>query len=226
MVSVVIAAFNEAQTIVESVAEALQCPGAREVIVVDDGSCDLTADLAASAGATKVIRLARNSGKAAAMAAGVAEACSDIILFLDADITGLTPDKMSSIVQPVVDGRFEMYVGVRARKTIWLNRLLRYTPIIGGERAVTRRLWNSVPQHYREGFKIEIALNHRAKQFERKMGFALITGTVHQIKEKKYGLLEGLLRRALMIADIMVISFQIYIWDAAKSKLLAARSGE
>ncbi len=226
MVSVVISAFNEAQTVAESVAEALQCPGAREVIVVDDGSTDRTAELAASAGATKVIRLAQNSGKAAAMAAGVDAASDDIILFLDADVTGLTPDKLSAIVQPVVDGRYEMFVGVRARKTILLNRLLHYTPIIGGERAVTRRLWNSVPQRYREGFKIEIALNHRAKQFERNMGFSLIAGTIHQIKERKYGLFTGLLRRTLMIGDILFISCQIYLWDAARQKLFGPRHND
>lgn len=186
---------------------------------MDDGSSDMTADLAARAGASKVIRLAQNGGKAAAMAAGVQAASDDIILFLDADITGLTPDKLSSIVQPVIDGRFAMFVGVRARKTIWLNKLLHYTPIIGGERAVTRQLWDSVPQRYREGFKIEIALNHRAKHFAHGMGFALIPGTVHQIKEKKYGLFTGLLRRVLMIADLLVISGQIYLWDAALGKL-------
>jgi glycosyltransferase involved in cell wall biosynthesis len=215
MVSVVIVAFNEARTVGYCVTAALQCPSAHEVIVVDDGSTDKTAEVAASAGATKVVRLEQNSGKAAAMAAGVRVASHDIILFLDADVTGLTPQMLSRIVQPVVDERFEMYVGVRARETIWLNKLLHFAPIIGGERAVTRRLWDAVPSRYREGFKIEIALNHTAKQFEHKMGFELIAGTVHRIKERKYGLITGLLRRTGMIVDILIVSFQIYIWDTA-----------
>jgi len=219
MVSVVIAAFNEAATVGQCVQEALQCTYAREVIVVDDGSSDNTAELARQAGATSVLVLNQNSGKAAAMAAGVQAAKHDVILFLDADVTGVTPQMLSRIVEPVVDGRVEMYVGVRMRKTIWLNKLLRYTPIIGGERAVTRRLWDAVPGRYREGFKIEIALNHTSKQFDGKMGFELIDGTVHHIKEQKYGLLAGLLGRILMIGDILKISFQIYVWDWAIGKL-------
>lgn len=212
MVSVVIPAFEEMDTVASCVRSAQNCPGAIEVIVVDDGSSDGTADAAEAAGAT-VIRLTTNSGKAAAMNAGVRAAKSDVILFLDADVTGFTPEILGKVITPVVDGRYEMYVGVRARQTIWLNRLLHFFPILGGTRAITRRLWDAVPNTYREGFKIEIALNHTAKQFERKMGFELISGTQHHIKEKKYGLGVGIVRRLGMIADIVRISFQIYIWD-------------
>ena len=106
-----------------------------------------------------------------------------------------------------------MYIGLRARQTLWLNKLLHYFPIIGGERAVTRRLWEAVPGNYREGFKIEIALNHTAKQFEAGMGFELIADTRHPTKEEKYGLWLGLIRRQSMIVDVLFISAQIYLWN-------------
>lgn len=217
-ISIVIPAFDEAGTIAHCVGEALLCREASEVIVVDDGSADATAEVAAAAGA-RVIRLERNGGKAAAMNAGVRHAQNDIILFLDADVTGHTPEALSRIIQPVLSGQYEMYVSLRARKTLWLNRLLHFFPIIGGERALTRQLWDAVPKHYQEGFKIEIALNHTSKQFERGMGFELIGGTVHHIKEKKYGLMLGFVRRLLMIADVVMISAEIYIWDYARSGL-------
>lgn len=216
-VSIVIPAFDEVNTIAPCVQGALRCVEAGEVIVVDDGSSDGTAAAAETAGA-RVVRLVRNGGKAAAMNAGVHEARHDIILFLDADVTGITPEAMTRILQPVLHGTFEMYVGLRARKTVWLNRLMHFFPIIGGERAVTRRLWEAVPKNYREGFKIEIALNHTSKQFERGMGFEFIKGTRHHIKEEKYGLRLGFTRRMLMVADVVTISGQIYIWDPALTK--------
>jgi polyprenyl-phospho-N-acetylgalactosaminyl synthase len=218
MVSIVIPAFDEAATIGCCVKEALNCCEASEVIVVDDGSADGTADAAEAAGA-KVIRHARNAGKAAAMNTGVRAASHDVILFMDADVTGYTAAKLSSIVQPVMNGQFEMFVGIRARKTLWLNRLLHFFPIIGGERAVTRRLWESVPKCYQEGFKIEIALNNSSKKFGRGMGFQLIAGTHHHIKEKKYGLVRGFVRRLAMIAEVLMVSVQIYIRDPATNWL-------
>lgn len=173
--------------------------------MVDDGSTDGTAG-------ANVVRLLNNGGKAAAMNAGVRAAKHDILLFLNADVTGHTSETLSRIVQPVIKAQYEMYVGLRARKTLWLNRLLHFFPLIGGERALTRRLWEAVPKHYQEGFKIEIALNQTAKQFEPGMGFELIANTRHHIKEKKYGLRLGLIRRMSMIVDVVMISAEIYLW--------------
>ncbi len=224
MVSVVIPAFNEADTIAEVITSALLHPDVHEVLVVDDGSSDATAQAAQAAGA-RVIRNARNSGKAAALDAGVRGAKSGILLFLDADVTGHTQQSLSQILQPVLDGRFEMYVGVRARSTVILNSALRFFPIIGGERALTRRLWEAVPTNCRRGFQIEIALNYTAKQFEKGMGFALVHDTHHRIKEKKYGLLIGLVRRMGMIGDILAISFRLYIlgWLKRRATGIKAR---
>jgi polyprenyl-phospho-N-acetylgalactosaminyl synthase len=215
MVSAVIPAFNEAATIAEAASVAVAHADILEVIVVDDGSTDGTARAAERAGAT-VVRLDHNQGKALAMEAGVKAASHDIILFLDADVTGLTSESLDRIMQPVVDGRHEMYVGLRARKTLWLNRIMRISPIIGGERALTRRLWHAVPGKYKKRFQIEIALNYTAKHFEQGMGFELVTGTVHRVKEQKYGLARGLFGRLRMIADILAISIRLYILDAIR----------
>ncbi|MCP1675423.1 glycosyltransferase involved in cell wall biosynthesis [Natronocella acetinitrilica] len=210
MVSVVIPAFNEVDTIAGVIASARQHPRVEEVIVVDDGSGDATTQVAEAAGA-RVIRLDRNAGKTAALDAGVRSAKADILLFLDADVTGHTQQTLSQIMQPVIEGRFEMNVGLRARSTLMLNRALRYFPIIGGDRALTRRLWEAIPANGVDGFEIEIVLNYTSKQFEKGMGFELVYGTSHRIKEKKYGVALGAARRAGMIGAILSISFRLYI---------------
>lgn len=210
MVSVVIPAFDEVGTIGASVAAALRHPLVGEVLVVDDGSRDGTGQAAARAGA-RVVRLEQNRGKAAALGAGVRRARHDVILFLDADVTGHTDATLTRIMQPVIDGRYEMYVGVHARSTMWLNRLLHFFPIIGGERALTRTLWESVPAVHKNGFQIEIAMNYSSKHFERGMGFELIRGTVHHTKEQKYGFRLGFWRRQCMVFDIIAISFRLYV---------------
>lgn len=210
MVSVIIPALNEAETVGTKIAEVIGHPDVREVIVVDDGSDDRTAAIAAAAGA-RVIALTQNGGKASALEAGVAAAASDLLLFMDADVTGYDHALLSRIIDPVVAGRYEMFVGIRARHTYWLNRTLHFFPIIGGERALTRELWAAVPTSHKQGFQIEIAMNYCAKHVGRGMGFELIPGTRHHTKERKYGLAVGLARRAGMIRDVVSISVRLYI---------------
>ena len=84
--SVVIAAHDEADTIADVVQRATAAlEGAcLEVVVVDDGSTDGTAALAAAAGA-RVIRLAQNQGKGAALRAGIEASRGDWLVFIDAD---------------------------------------------------------------------------------------------------------------------------------------------
>jgi glycosyltransferase involved in cell wall biosynthesis len=89
--SVVIPAYNEADRLATTL-HALQAATAGqsvEVVVVDDGSADTTAEVAAATvdpGADRVVRLERNSGKGAAVRAGVLASTGDAVLYMDADL--------------------------------------------------------------------------------------------------------------------------------------------
>jgi glycosyltransferase involved in cell wall biosynthesis len=220
-VSAVVPARNEGRTIRNVVEVLVGHPLVSEVIVVDDASTDDTAERAREAGAT-VLAMPQNGGKAAAMSLGAAAARGDVILFSDADLIGLDREMVSRIVEPVTSGNFAMYVGIRGRKTYWVNRLLHFTPILGGERALRRELWVQVPSTYKKNFQIEIALNFFAKLNGHRMGFTVVHGFGQVIKEKKRGLLPGLWQRMLMIRDILVVSWRLYIVFQAQ-RLLAAR---
>src|SRR5690606_14782120 len=100
-VSAVVPAHNEEQTIAGVVNVLLKHPMIDEVIVVDDGSSDATAERARAAGAT-VLVMPENGGKAAAMSRGVRAARNDIIFFSDADLIGLTAEMITQVVTPVV----------------------------------------------------------------------------------------------------------------------------
>jgi len=217
-ISAVIPAQNERATIAGVIGALRSHPRIAEVIVVDDGSTDGTADCARAAGA-RVISLPSNGGKAAAMARGVEVARHDVIFFSDADLTGLTPDTIDLIVAPVLSGAYDMFVGIRGRKTYWANRLLHFTPILGGERALKRALWDQVPAAHKKNFQIEIALNYYAKLNGHRMGFTVVHGVGQVIKERKRGVLPGLWARLLMIRDIVVVSAKLYLLSEARLAL-------
>ncbi|MFC6083309.1 glycosyltransferase family 2 protein [Sphaerisporangium aureirubrum] len=113
-VAVVIPAKDEGDRIGATVEAALTIPGAELVVVVDDGSADVTGKVAKAAGA-RVVRHGRNRGKAAAMESG-AEAVRLFdegeprhLLFLDADLAE-TAAAAAPLVEPVVAGTADMTI--------------------------------------------------------------------------------------------------------------------
>jgi glycosyltransferase involved in cell wall biosynthesis len=222
-VSAVVPAHDEESTVGGVVAALVAHPLVAEVIVVDDASTDDTAEQAREAGA-RVVSMPENGGKAAAMERGVAAARHDVIFFSDADLTGLSADKVSRVVEPVISGAYDMFVGIRGRRTYWVNRLLHFTPILGGERALRRELWEQVPPACKKNFQIEIALNYYAKLNGHRMGITVLHGLEQVIKEKKRGLLPGLWARLLMIRDIVLVSAKLYLVN--ELRLLLAQSAD
>lgn len=102
-VSVIVPAYNESANIEATVRSAIAGDHPVEVIVVDDGSTDGTADLVESLGLPNV-RVIRqpNSGKAAALNNGIANASHELIVMVDGD-TEFQPDTVHEIVQPFAD---------------------------------------------------------------------------------------------------------------------------
>jgi glycosyltransferase involved in cell wall biosynthesis len=108
----IIPAYNEDRFIGSVVLKA-RCHAA-DVIVVDDGSSDLTADVAQAAGA-RVVRHARNLGKSAALNSGLdlARAQSpEAVVFLDGDGQH-HPADIPRLAAPVLNGEADMVVGSR-----------------------------------------------------------------------------------------------------------------
>jgi len=111
-VSVVIPAFNEQEAIAEVVARVVAQGPWREVLVVDDGSSDLTAERAGQAGA-RVVRHPYNKGNGAAVKTGIREAKGEVVLFMDADGQHDAAD-MARVAEGV--GVHDMVIGARAAR--------------------------------------------------------------------------------------------------------------
>lgn len=117
-VSVVVPAYNESAGIAETVRSLVLSNHRVEVIVVDDGSTDGTADVVEGLGlpAVTVVRQP-NGGKPAALNAGIARARHELIVMMDGD-TVFEPTTVRRLVQPFHDPR----VGAVAGNTKVANR--------------------------------------------------------------------------------------------------------
>jgi cellulose synthase/poly-beta-1,6-N-acetylglucosamine synthase-like glycosyltransferase/peptidoglycan/xylan/chitin deacetylase (PgdA/CDA1 family) len=103
-VSVVVPAFNEEVGIAAAVRSLLRSDyPTLEVVVVDDGSTDATAEIVAGLGEPDVTLIRQpNGGKPAALNTGIARARHDVIVMVDGD-TVFEPDTIRYLVQPMAD---------------------------------------------------------------------------------------------------------------------------
>jgi glycosyltransferase involved in cell wall biosynthesis len=122
MVCLVIPALNEAEVIAEVVRSV---PGTlvNQIIVVDNGSTDSTAQAAKNAGAIIVSEPTRGYGRAcrAGMNAAV-KAGADIVAFIDGDGSDC-PEFMYELLRPIQENRFDFVIGSRTRGTRELGSL-------------------------------------------------------------------------------------------------------
>ncbi|HEX2038556.1 MAG TPA: glycosyltransferase [Acidimicrobiales bacterium] len=108
---VVLPVHDEAAVVADVIA---RVPHDFEVVVVDDGSTDGSAEIALAAGA-KVVRHDRNRGLGAAVRTGFEEARAlgaSVVAFLDAD-GEYDPAELPALVQPILDGEADYVVGSR-----------------------------------------------------------------------------------------------------------------
>ena len=118
--SVVIPAYNEEDGIADIVERVLsvKTPLAEagvqemELIVVDDGSSDRTAEIVASYPQVRLIRHARNKGYGAALKTGFHQAKGDLLAFLDADGT-YPPEFFPQLCQTAIQQEADLVIGSR-----------------------------------------------------------------------------------------------------------------
>ena len=220
-VSVIIPALNEAESIGYTVS---QLPWAHiaECIVVDNGSTDDTAALAAAAGA-RVVTAPRGYGSACMAGAAAASPGSDILVFMDGDGSDVTAH-LPELTGPIARGEQDFVMGTRlggiAREPgsmlssqVFAGRFVgaiirlvlgfRYTDM-GPFRAIRRS--SLAELHMRErtyGWSLEMqikAVQHHLRILEIPVGYRVRYGGVSKVS----GDLRASLRAGTRILEVLI----------------------
>jgi len=201
-VAAIVPAYNEVDRI-SAVLEAIKSAKlVDEIVVVSDGSTDGTGELVSADPAVRLVDLETNRGKGGAMRAGAENTDADVILFLDADLTGMDGEKVDKIVEPVVEGSADMAIGIfkSGRGATDLAQVI--APYISGQRAMRREVFNSIPRLERARSGVETAITKYFRRHKMRVQRVTLPGCTHFMKEEKLGFLRGVAWRMRMYYDI------------------------
>ncbi|NLZ38828.1 MAG: glycosyltransferase family 2 protein [Firmicutes bacterium] len=169
-IAAIIPAFNEEKTIAQTINALKSLRLIDEILVIDDGSTDRTAEKAAAAGAS-VYKLPQNRGKGTALAMGVRLTEADILCFVDADL-GSSAKEFARLIPPVLNKEAEMTIAafspakrrggfglVKSLAAYGIIKLCGYRPHspLSGQRVLRRSVWNGLNCSAR-GFGVEVGL--------------------------------------------------------------------
>ncbi|GBC89453.1 MAG: glycosyltransferase [Armatimonadetes bacterium] len=230
-VAAIVPAYNEEARITRVLEVLVQSPSLDEIIVVNDGSVDGTAEAVqqfAQAHPEKRVRLINlptNRGKGGAMFAGATATEADIIAFFDADLIGLNPSHVESIIAPVREGAVAMAIGVFRGGRFRTDIAQILVPYISGQRALLRELFVEIPgiEGTRSGVEIALTLHFQRNRYP--VAMVPITGITHTMKEEKLGFWRGAIARMKMYLEIGRAFARYMRWRDLRHKLLLKSKG-
>jgi len=210
-ISCIICAFNEAPRIAAVLAVASEHPLLGEVIVVDDGSTDNTAEIVRRFSSVKLISHAVNRGKSSAMATGIAAAQNGILMLLDADLNGLAAEHITALATPVLSGVADVSLSLRQ------NSLLIFRAIgldfISGERVIRKELLSGALEeiHGLPRFGIEVFMNRRIIALQLSIAVTHWPRVTQSRKTEKLGFWKGLRAEWRMIANMLQVAYPLVL---------------
>ena len=115
-ISVIIPIYNEAATCIELINKVQAVLLEKEIIIVDDGSSDGTAELLSNIEGITLLTHSINQGKGAAVQTAIEHIFGDLVILQDGDLE-YNPDDYLDLIKPIAEGKADVVFGSR-----WLGK--------------------------------------------------------------------------------------------------------
>lgn len=210
-ISCVICAFNEAPRIAAVLAVAAAHPLLHEIIVVDDGSTDNTADIVKLFPSIRLISYRVNRGKSFAMATGVAAAKYDHLMLLDADLNGLADEHITALATPVLSGEAEVSLSLRQNSLVIFRAI--GLDFVSGERVMRKELLTEALEEISglPRFGVEVFMNRKIIARRLAISVAHWPEVTQSRKTEKLGYWKGIRAEWRMIADLLQVAYPVLL---------------
>ena len=210
-ISCIICAYNEAPRIAAVLAVACVHPLLHEVIVVDDGSTDCTAEIVKRFTSVKLISYQENRGKSHAMAIGVAMAQNDTLMLLDADLAGLAAEHITALATPVLSGKADVCLSLRQNSLLIFRAL--GLDFVSGERVIKKEVLSGVLKeiHGLPRFGIEVFMNRQIIERSLSIEVTHWLQVTQFRKTEKLGFWKGIQAEWRMLSDLLQVAYPIVL---------------
>jgi glycosyltransferase involved in cell wall biosynthesis len=206
-ISAIIPAYNEASGITGVINVIRSSAFINEIIVVDDGSGDQTGALALEASKVdpriQVITHPINRGKGQAFFSGVSACKNSIVITVDADLIGLKPEHIYSLVKPVLESQADMTLGIFRGGSLITDLSHWATPWLSGQRCFRLEMLRHVSRDAAAGYGLETAISVAAKQRDWRVDHIIWRGVSHPPSEFHRGRMKGIMARICMYSQIL-----------------------
>lgn len=223
-VAAIVPAYNEAGRIGRVLETLHDTPELSEIIVVDDGSSDSTADEAEAASRRdprlRVVRHERNQGKGQALFTGWKATRAPFIVLLDADLVNLQPGHVQDLMRPVLQGTADMTMGV-FESGYWRSDLTQQlTPWLTGQRCLRSALLDQIPWKAAAGYGFETAITLTSSRQEWRNQRVPLRGVSHLMGDLPRGSWRGPFNKFKMYAHIARAWWELEEWHSLGSRML------
>lgn len=156
IISVIVPAYNEEKKIGHVLKSLVNSLLIDEIIVINDGSSDKTLSIIKRFKKILLINLKKNHGKSYAIIKGVEKSKGDIVIFIDADLTGLNDSHLKEFINPLILGKKEIVIGYP--NYIKADKL--FLPLSGQRSYWKKNLLPHLKEMKNKGYALELFLNY------------------------------------------------------------------
>ena len=217
-ISALVPAYNEAEKIEATIMALKKIAEIKEIIVINDGSTDETAQIIKQLDVISV-NLTKNLGKGGALNKGIPYAKFSIIALVDADL-GNTAYEMRKLIKPILTDEADMTIAqfpkskskagfgftlFLAQKGLKLITGNNFKSPLSGQRVLSKRAIKHI-NRFATGFSVEVALNLSLSQG----GFKIKEIPVNMAHNRSKKDLTGFYHRSKQFKDILLTLIKNY----------------